>query len=349
MSREPTIYDVAKQAGVSISTVSRVLNRHPSVLPGTRDRVLTIIAQLQFKPNPIARGLVVKHTNVLEVFFSWPGYDLNFSDSWYMTLLNGVSDAARKGEYGLLINTLAGHCERGGSSEKAFEGIVDGLLLLAPRLDKELADRMHKERVPTVVTNCRCEDGLMDWVDTDNAGGASLLAEHLVSLGHKNIGVITGPLENAENAVARLRGFDERLAALGLPTPDAYRVKGDFTDASGEKAMEKLLDLPSPPTAVFASNDSMALGAARIIRKRGMKLGLDVSLVGYDNIREAGSPEFDLTTVDAQTALLGSEAVDLLISKIHAPSKEWVPQHLVVPVNLVTRTSTAPPRKTKRA
>jgi len=146
MSGEPTIYDVARDAGVSISTVSRVLNNHSSVLPETRERVQKVVQALGFKPNPIARGLVVKHTNVFEVFFSWPGYTLNFYDSWYMSLLTGISEAARSGQYGVLINTLAGPFDRTESYERAFGSLVDGILLLAPRLEGSMEERILKER-----------------------------------------------------------------------------------------------------------------------------------------------------------------------------------------------------------
>ncbi len=344
MSRDPTIYDVARAAGVSISTVSRVLNRHPSVLEVTREKVLKVVADLDFKPNPIARGLVVKSTNVLEVFFSWPGYALNFSDSWYMSILNGVAEAARDGKYGLLINTLAGPYDRTESYQKAFDGIVDGLLLLAPRLEPKMVSRILKERFPVVVTNCRSEESGVDWVDTDNAGGAGMLASHFVSRGHKRIAVITGPLGSSENAVARWRGFDERLAALGIATPDAYRVEGDFTEDSGGAAMDRLMALKDPPTAVFASNDSMALGASRALRKRGWKPGADIALAGYDNIREASHPDYDLTTVDAQTTLLGRQAAELLIQKIQSATTGWTPRHLVIPVKLIERSSSGPHR-----
>ncbi len=344
MGNEPTIYDVAKQAGVSISTVSRVLNNHPSVLPETREKVMKSVANLDFKPNPIARGLVVKHTNVLEVFFSWPGYVLNFYDSWYMSLLTGISEGIRDSQYGLLINTLAGPYDRTEAYEKAFLGIVDGIILLAPRLEPKMTARILKERVPVVVTNCRAEDPRVDWVDTDNAGGAALIAGHLAGLGHKKIACITGPLDISENARDRLRGFDEKLASLGVATPDHYRVAGGFTEDSGEKAMDQLLDLKDPPTAVFACNDSMALGAVRALRMRKLKPGVDMAVAGYDNIRESAMPDYDLTTVDAKVPLLGREVARLLIQKIQKRGSDWTPQHLVIPVEMVVRSSSGPKR-----
>jgi DNA-binding LacI/PurR family transcriptional regulator len=339
MAGEPTIYDVARNAGVSISTVSRVLNGHSSVLPETRERVQRAVQELEFKPNPIARGLVVKHTNVFEVFFSWPGYQLNFYDSWYMSLLTGISEAARDSQYGVLINTLAGPFDRTESYERAFGGIVDGILLLAPRLEPKIMERILKERV---LANCRSEDAKVDWVDTDNAGGAALVVDHLAALGHRKIAVVTGPVDISENAASRLRGFDERVTAIGLPSPDVYRVEGDFTEASGAKALDQLLGLKDPPTAVFACNDSMALGVVHALRARGRTPGKDLSVAGYDNIHESALPEVGLTTVDAQIPLLGREVAQRLIQKIQAGSDAWKPQQRVIPVHLVTRSSTGP-------
>jgi DNA-binding LacI/PurR family transcriptional regulator len=344
MSGEPTIYDVARDAGVSISTVSRVLNNHSSVLPETRERVQKVVQALGFKPNPIARGLVVKHTNVFEVFFSWPGYTLNFYDSWYMSLLTGISEAARSGQYGVLINTLAGPFDRTESYERAFGSLVDGILLLAPRLEDSMVERILKERVPIVLANSRSEEVRLDWVDTDNAGGAALVVDHFASLGHQKVAVVTGPTDISENAAARLRGFDERMTALGLPTPDAYHVEGDFTEGSGAKAMEQLLGSKDPPTAVFACNDSMALGVMRALRKAGRTVGREVAVAGYDDIHEAAYPEYDLTTVDAQTTLLGREVAGMLIQKIQAGPEAWRPRHQVVPVRLVQRSSSGAPR-----
>jgi DNA-binding LacI/PurR family transcriptional regulator len=124
-----------------------------------------------------------------------------------------------------------------------------------------------------------------------------------------------------------------------LATPDAYRVPGGFTEETGEKAMAQLLDLKDPPTAVFASNDSMALGAVRALKMRSLKPGVDVAVAGYDNIRESSLPDYDLTTVDAKVPQLGREVTRLLIQKIQKGGGAWTPQHLVVPVQLVVRSS----------
>jgi LacI family transcriptional regulator len=343
MSGEPTIYDVARNAGVSISTVSRVLNGHSSVLVETRERVQRAVQELDFKPNPIARGLVVKHTNVFEVFFSWPGYTLNFYNSWYMSLLTGISEVARESQYGVLINTLVGPFDRTESYEKAFGGILDGLLLLAPRLEPFMTERILKERMPVVIANCRSDEPKLDWVDTDNSGGAALVVEHFAALGHTKIAIVTGPIDISENAAERLRGFDEKMESLGLKVPEGYRVEGDFTEESGSKAMDQLMGLTAPPTAVFVCNDSMALGVVRSLRKSGRTPGKEVSVAGYDNIHEAAFPDYGLTTVDAQTPLIGREVAKVLVQKIKNAGGPWTPQHIVVPVKLVVRTSSGPP------
>ena len=169
-----------------------------------------------------------------------------------------------------------------------------------------------------------------------------MVVGHLAGLGHKKIAVVTGPIDISENAAGRLRGFDDKMKELGLAVPEVYRVEGDFTEASGSKAMDQLMGLKDPPTAVFACNDSMALGVVRSLRKRGGVPGREVAVAGYDNIHEAAFPDYDLTTVEAQTPLLGREVAQLLVQKIKNAGAPWTPRHIVVPVQLVVRSSSGP-------
>jgi DNA-binding LacI/PurR family transcriptional regulator len=335
----PTIYDVAKQAGVSISTVSRVLNNNPNVLHDTRQRVLKVIAELNFKPNPIARGLVVKQTNILEVFFSWTGYQLNFGNSWYMGILNGVNEVARQNKYGLLINTVAGDYDPQAVYEKAFYNIVDGVLIVSPYLKEEEVRRMVDERLPFVLISYRIDDPRIDFVDSDNAGAAVMVVDHLVGLGRRRLAVVNGILESSRNAIDRWAGFQEGLKKHGLPLPPEYVTEGRFNVETGEACAEKLLSLPQPPDAIFAINDYMAMGVVNVLKKRGMTPGREVAVVGFDDITEAAMPYYELTTVRQDFIGISSEASRLLIRKIRHQSGNWVPQHIMMPTQLVVRKS----------
>lgn len=333
-----TIYDVAKKAGVSISTVSRVLNNNPNVLHETRQRVLKVIRELNFKPNPIARGLVVRQTNALEVFLSWPGYNLDFSNSWYMALLSGVNDVARENHYGLFINTVAGDFDPHEIYEKAFYSIVDGVLLAAPLVPPdELVAKLRTETLPFVLCSYQVDDPGIDWVDCDNVEGARQMALHLTGLGYSRIAMIAGPAAVSTNAKQRLEGFQKGMQEAGRELSDV--VYSDFTEEGGFAAMKKLLAASKRPEAVFCANDSMAFGAVRACREEGLRVGEDIAITGFDNLKESEWEQYQLTTVEQDVRAVSREATKLLVEKIRSDRRFWKPRHILTPVRLVIRNS----------
>jgi DNA-binding LacI/PurR family transcriptional regulator len=336
-----TIYDVAKRAGVSISTVSRVLNNNPNVLHDTRQRVLKVIADMNFKPNPIARGLVVKQTNILEVFFSWTGYRLSFDNTWYMGILNGVNEVVRQNKYDLLINTVAGDYDVRALCEKAFNNIVDGVLVVSPYLSEPDVKKMADERLPFVLVSYRVEDPRLDYVDSDNEAAAAMVVDHLAGLGRRKISVINGNIDSSRNAQDRWEGFKKGLQKHGIALPDSYVTQGVFSTESGEACAEKLLNLPDPPDAIFAANDAMAMGVVNIMKKRNLTPGKEVAVVGFDDIDEASNPYYELTTVKQDIFTISAEATTLLIQKVRQQQQNlpWVSQHRIIPTQLVVRKS----------
>lgn len=340
-----TIYDVAQKSGVSISTVSRVLNNNPNVQEDTRRKVLKAIAELNFKPNPIARGLVVKQTNLIEVFFSWAGpvfnlagYQFNLQSYWYMGILNGVNEVVQEKKYGLLINTISGIFDPQEVYRKVFHNAVDGVLMVSPYLEEEDLLQMKENRVPIVFIGYRTEDKGVDFVDADNVGAAVAVVDHLTGLGHKKIAFISGQVKTSRNAADRLEGFHKAMKAHGLKVPPEYLGEGDFLKKSGSEAMKKFLALPDRPTAVFASNDLMALGAWDAIEEAGLTVGKDIALVGFDDITEAFTPPYSLTTVRQDFRTISVEAARLLIDKIQSGG-HWTPKQMLVPTQLITRQS----------
>lgn len=339
-----TIYDVAQKAGVSISTVSRVLNNNPNVLEDTRQKVLAAIRELQFKPNPIARGLVVKQTNLLEVFFSWSGYQFNLQSAWYVGLLNGINEVVQENQYGLLINTIAGVFDPQEVYRRVFHNAVDGVLMVSPYLEEKDVLQMLDHRVPVVLIGYRTDDPGMDYVDSDNAQAAGQMVDHLVKLGHKKIAFISGQVKTSRNAVDRLLGFRKAMEKHNLPLPEDYVVEGDFLRESGAAAMKKLLALPEKPTAVFASNDLMALGAWDVAEDAGLTVGGDIALAGFDDIPEAFTPPYSLTTLRQDYRSISVEATRMLIEKINHPD-HWKPRQVLVPTQLVVRQSCGSKKK----
>jgi DNA-binding LacI/PurR family transcriptional regulator len=333
-----TIYDVAQKAGVSISTVSRVLNNNPNVLDETRQKVLKVIAELQFKPNPIARGLVVKQTNLIEVFFSWAGYEFGFNSPWYAKILDGINQVVQENQYGILINTIAGVFDPQEVYRRVFHNAVDGVLMVSPYLEEKEVAQMMENRVPVVLIGYRTMNPHLDFVDSDNMQAAGQVVDHLVKLGHKKIAIITGQQKTSRNASDRLSGFKLAMHRHGLTVPEEYIHEGDFLKESGEEGMTRLLSLPDKPTAVFASNDLMALGAIKSLEKAKLKVGKDMALVGFDDIAEAAIPPVSLTTVRQDYRTISVEAARILLQKIQTP-EHWRPKQMLIPTELVVRTS----------
>lgn len=339
-----TIYDVAQKAGVSISTVSRVLNNNPNVLEDTRQKVLEAIKELNFKPNPIARGLVAKQTSLIEVFFSWSGYQFNLQSAWYVGLLNGINEVVQENQYGLLINTIAGVFDPQEVYRKVYHNAVDGVLMVSPYLEERDVLQMMDQKVPVVLIGYRTDDPRMDYVDSDNVQASVTVVDHLVKLGHKKIAFISGQAKTSRNATDRLKGFHQAMAKNGLEVPADHLVEGDFMRPSGEEAMKKLLALPDRPTAVFASNDLMALGAWDVIEEAGLTVGGDIALVGFDDITEAFTPPYSLTTVRQDYRAISVEATRMLLEKIQS-ANNWKPRQVLVPTQLVVRQSCGSKKK----
>ena len=202
-----TIYDVAQKAGVSISTVSRVLNNNPNVLEETRQKVLKTIEEMNFKPNPIARGLVIKQTNLVEVFFSWsgykfdmPGYQFNLQSAWYLGLLNGINEVVQENKYGLLINTISGVFDPQEVYRRVYHNAVDGILMVSPYLEEKDVLHMLDRRIPMVLIGYRTDDPRIDFVDSDNVNAVVQVVDHFVELGYRKIACISGPINTSRNA-----------------------------------------------------------------------------------------------------------------------------------------------------
>jgi LacI family transcriptional regulator len=267
-----TIYDVADRAKVSISTVSRVLNDKAHIRDQTRQRILSAIADLNFIADPIGRGLVAKQFNLIEVCFSWSSVKINLENEWYIELLNGINEVVQERRYGLMINTISGVFDFQEVQRRVTRDTVDGVLLVSPYLNEKEMLELRDFKVPVVVIGCRVEGAGVDYVDSDNKRAVAGVVAHLAGKGHRKIACITGEVGISGDAADRLMEFHKAMKRHGLTVPDAYIVGGDFSKGSGERAMKKLLALKSRPTAVFACNDHMAMGAWDAIEASGLKV-----------------------------------------------------------------------------
>jgi LacI family transcriptional regulator len=343
----PTVYDVAERAQVSIATVSRVFRNPDTVRAQTRERVLAVARELGYVPSGNARGLASRSTGVLGLCF--PDYadpevddaegEADADDPEHMLyadeITRGMERAARRHGYALLIAaSLAGGPE---SLVAKVAGRVDGFAVLArtvPTGDLEIISR----RLPIVMIAGPREIDHLDHLVVDNEDGELALTTHLLADHGLTRLAFVGGTTDSPDAAARFRGYQRALAAAGLPVPDEPATRGDFTQADGRAATERLLDSGgAPPQALVCANDQMAVGALQTLERRGIRVPQDMAVVGFDGIPLGRVVRPSLTTVSQPMRRLGETAVDLLVDRLREPDRE--PRSVLLPVTLTRRQS----------
>lgn len=330
-----TIRDVARRAGVSISTVSRALNNSSPVAEDKRRLIYEAAEALGYAPHPAARSLQGKQTGAVGVLLPF------VSGEFFSELLNGLDGAAQ--ELGLLLLISTSH-RRHDDFRKAVGALdkrVDGLVVMAPELGAAAAASLARPGTPVVFVNTRAEGVAGDTVNFDNAGGAAALTRHLIGLGHRRIAHVRGR-EEAWDAGERARGYREAMAEAGLGA-EALEIEGGYTREAGHAAAQTLLSLTPRPTAVVAANDYCALGVMGALREAGLSVPADVSVCGFDGLTSGQFTVPTLTSVRVPIREIGAQAVHRLAEQLAAPDGEAAPRHEVVPVTLVARDSTSAP------
>lgn len=331
----PTIYDVAKHAGVSIATVSKVLSGRPYVSEKTRQRVLDSVAALHYVPSVVARGLATNRTNMIGLVITYDPHDL-FADPNLLQLLYGVDTAVTERDYALLLSTARTADDRLSAYRRLLHAYrVDGVLV-ETGLGEEGVSQLVDSGYPCAIVGYTSLG--LPCTHPDDYTGARLLTAHLLELGHRRIGIITGPDSLA--VTARFRGHCDALAEFGLPALPELCVPGTYRPESGYEGTAQLMKLDPPPTAIFAFNDRMAFGAIQWLRKHGYRVPEDLSVAGFDDIASAAQFDPPLTTVRQTPSMIGHRAVELLCEQIDGGGS--VPREVVLPVELICRQSTAP-------
>jgi LacI family repressor for deo operon, udp, cdd, tsx, nupC, and nupG len=337
------IYEVAKRAGVSTATVSRVLSQPSVVAPDTRRKVLQAVERLGYTPNAAAKHLRTLRTGKLLVTVP------DISNPFFALILQGIEDTAQREGYAVLL----GDTQHDEQREERYAQMLkrkeaDGLIFLGHRLPKEaadFADQVSPACAP-VVNGCEFNPRLgVPSVHIDNALAASEAMDHLYRLGHRRIGVVTGPLVSPLSR-DRLRGATSRAKAQKAER-EFVVLNGDFSIESGAAAAERLLGRREPPTAIFCFNDEMAMGALETARRHNLRVPLDLSIVGFDDIRFARCVDPPLTTIAQPMRAIGEGTVRLLLSILHGDGTE-PPASITLPHTLTIRSSTAPPRARAR-
>ncbi|HET8605979.1 MAG TPA: LacI family DNA-binding transcriptional regulator [Gaiellaceae bacterium] len=332
-STRPTIYDVARLAGVSTATVSRALNGSARIAPATRQAIDAAVAQLGYRPNTIARSLVTRSTQTIAMLLP------DVTNPFYAALVHGVQQAALERDYTMLLCTTEGDPDQERRylellHAKQVDGVlVDGLALAGERVAPFLRDGL-----PIVCLDRDVDSATIPVVQVDNVLGARIATEHLLGLGHTEVAHVRGPAVGI--ADDRVAGYREALAAAGTsPRPEAV-VEGDWTDEGGFRAVRRLLDAGVRFTAVFAANDLSAIGAINALGGAGLRVPGDVSVVGFDDLRLGAYTTPPLTTVRQPAGALARRATEILIGLVQGAQPPSAEPRLAP--ELVVRQSTAP-------
>jgi LacI family transcriptional regulator len=334
--RNVTIKDVAREAGVSYSTVSRVLNNYRHIDPHKRQRVLEAVAQLGYVANLQARGLVGGRSRVVGLLIP----DLN--TQYAGQIIQGIDEELAAADYELILQTTHRHKNK----ETLFvntvtRGMIDGLLLLLPHELEAYLDALHVRQFPYVVIDHQGFDDFSPTVGVDNWHGAYAATTYLIGLGHRRIGFISGRTDTS-SAADRLAAYKATLHEAGIPFDPDLVQPGEFNQQRGYLAANSLLDLTQPPTAIFAANDQSAFGVYEAVRSRGLRIPQDISVVGFDDAPQAIHMHPALTTVRQPLMAVGRSAARLLLKYVETSNRPL--ERVVLPTQLIIRESCQPHR-----
>jgi LacI family transcriptional regulator len=337
-----SIKAVARLAGVSVATVSRVLNDSGPVKDETRRRILEVVESLGYVPHVAARSLTTNQTDTLGVLLP------DIYGEFFSELIRGIDSAARRHGYHVLVSGSHEDREEVRAVLRALRGRVDGLILMTPSADMlEALRSVPPGSLPTVLLNCPPGGLPFDSINLDNHGGAVAMVRHLASLGHRRIAFIQGPPDN-HDARERLRGYRDAVRELGLEIDRKLDPKlempGDFSEEAGCRAGERLLKLKLRPDAVFAANDAMAIGCLHALCQAGVEVPEDIAVAGFDDIPIARFMSPPLTSVGVPIAALGALALERLLEAVRQRGKAGngaasPPHHEELPPTLVVRGS----------
>ncbi|MBN2002073.1 MAG: LacI family DNA-binding transcriptional regulator [Anaerolineae bacterium] len=334
MAQHLTLDEIARRAGVSRTTASRVLNQRPNVREDVRNRVLSVIAETGYQPHHVARSLAAQRSQIIGLVLPRRA-DTLFTDSYFPRLIQGIAQACNQRDYTLTLFLLqSAEDERKLYPRIAAKGLLDGLIVQVGETGDQWIAHLAECSLPLVIAGRPVDTQHFSYVDVDNVTGAYQATLHLIQRGYKRIGTITGAL-NTTAALDRLTGYRRALQERGHTPEEALIVEGDFTETGGYYAMQRLL--PQHPDALFVASDTMALGALRALREAGLRVPDDVALVGFDDLPPAMQANPPLTTIRQPVLGFGAKAVEMLLDIVENGPEP--PRRVVFGVELVVRKS----------
>ncbi len=330
-----TLEDIAELAGVSRSTVSRVINEQPNVRDNVRERVLEVVQKTGYHPNAAARALASQRSWTLGLILPH-SVSFLFSDPYYPQLTKGIAQACNQYNYTLAL-FLVGTKE---DEEKIYprvsrKGLLDGVIVQSGHHgDQWIIGRFVDANTPLVIVGRPFRSDNVSYIDIDNINASYNAVSHLIRLGRRRIGTIAGPA-NSTVGIDRKEGYFKALVERGREVDESLIIEGDFTEAGGYYAMQQILS--ARPDAVFVASDVMAIGAMRAARDAGLRIPEDISFVGFDDLPVATFSDMQLTTVRQPVVRFGAKAVEVLIDLIENGIDP--PRHIIMETELVIRDS----------
>jgi len=328
-----TIKEVARKAGVSVATVSRVINEKGPVREDTQRRIRRVVEKLRYAPHGAARSLITRETHTLGVLLP------DLFGEFFSELIRGIDVAARRHGYHLIVSGSHGNRAETRALLRAMRGRVDGLVVLSASLDAGELETNLPFEFPVVLLN-GAGRGVFDAIRVDNYGGASAMVRHVIGLGHTRIAFVTGPPRNLD-AAERLHGFHDAVGrAAGA---SALEIPGDFREEAGYRAAARVLRAKPRPTAVLAANDAMAIGLLCAFREHHVRVPEDLALAGFDDIPMARYMTPPLTTVRVPIADLGARAAAGLLRALDGGTVRRPRREEILPTTLMVRASCGTP------
>jgi LacI family transcriptional regulator len=334
MGPKVTIKDIARIANVSHTTVSRALNNQSRIREDTKEKILAIAKELNYRPDFIARSLVMKRTKTLGLVIT------TIANPFYTELAQGIEATAHRLGYSIILCSTQSDL----ATERMYIDMlrskgVDGIIFTSAHMgDPNIVD-LAEEGFPIMLVNRRTYHPMVkervDYVGIDNIQGGFWAVEHLIKLGHRRIGIIGGSSESSVG-FERLEGGKEALAKYNLEEIDDYFLEGNFLMASGYRGGMKFMKMAEPPTAVFAANDYMALGTYQAVIEGGLKVPEDIAIVGFNDIEFTAMKGIELTTIGQKKYEMGALSVETLVEKIEG-RKAGSPKEIILKPELIIR------------
>ncbi len=330
-----TIADIAKKAKVSKMTVSRVLSGKGQVAPKTAERIRKIINQMEYHPNLIARSLASKQTKIIGVII--PKIEHMFLDNYIAQILSGVTDVALQNDYKIILCPV----DISQKSDTSYLNIartkiLDGMILVKTKINNPNLKKLVEVDFPFVLVNYKSSSDKIYYIDSHNIKGAEMAVEYLYNSGHRRIAFVAGSMDET-NARDRMKGFKIATSKYNLNCPDEWIIYGDFSKEKAFIESEKLFKGNTIPTAIFCSDDYMAIGVMERIKNRNLRIPQDIAVIGFDDIELATYVKPSLTTIRQPIYELGKSSAEMLLDIVDR--KEKLQRHRILDVELIKRES----------